>query len=73
MRNTYTADDNIVYTMLITDHSQQVYIISHLLVAEPTDHFTLTEQQHQISSSWGHRGEPSKIDGIEYEFHILMC
>jgi hypothetical protein len=41
MRNTYTVDDNIVYTMLITgrsDRYQQVYIISHLLVAEPTDH-----------------------------------
>jgi hypothetical protein len=41
MRNTYTVDDNIVYTMLITGRSdgyQQMYIISHLLVAEPTDH-----------------------------------
>ncbi len=44
MRNTYTVDDNIVYTMLITrrsDRNQQVYIISHLLVAEPTDHYAL--------------------------------
>jgi hypothetical protein len=35
--NTYTVDDNIVYTMLIT--GSRLYIISSFyFVAEPTDH-----------------------------------
>jgi len=68
MRNTYTVDDNIVYTTLITGRmrwiSAGVYHISFTSSPSQLIILCLTLTEHQISSSWGHRGKRSKIDGI---------
>jgi hypothetical protein len=72
MRNAYTANDNIVYTMLITRSAR---ISLHLLVAK-LSFWSATKLllHHPCGASdiitTGHRGAKC-IDGSKYEFHIL--
>jgi hypothetical protein len=51
MRNAYTANDNIVYTMLITRsaHVSLLLLVAKLSFCPPPNCYCITPVEHQIS------------------------